>query len=437
MHKKDSKSLRVFDIIEVNIRIFQKKEKTMFILYDQEKQKYPIRVWLEDISQLDDGCLEQAMNLSNLPFVHQWVALMPDTHQGFGMPIGGVIAAIDTVIPNGVGKDIGCGMAYMDTNIHRSELKEDEYKHLVGQIMRNIPTGFAKHSKLQESEEFFNFHELVREDSEFEKNQKKKHPELWKSCFPNAFQQIGTLGSGNHFIEIQGDEKDMIGIMVHSGSRNMGSQIADYFDRLAKDINKRDNVKVPGSYDLSYLSVKDEAGQDYIQWMNMALAFAMYNRKRMIEIIKTEMAKKLPHMKFSNEVNAHHNYAAQEVHYGKEVWVHRKGAIRVSKGMRGIVPGAMGSYSYIVEGVGNPASFDSCSHGAGRVLSRNKAKASYSVEDTLLDLQKNHVILGKNNKNDISEESRKAYKDIDFVISQELDIVRPIKKLRTICVIKG
>ncbi|MBB6216242.1 tRNA-splicing ligase RtcB [Anaerosolibacter carboniphilus] len=409
----------------------------MFILYDQEKQKFPVKIWLENISQLDEGCIEQAINLSNLPFLHQWVVLMPDTHQGFGMPIGGVIAAIDTIIPNAVGKDIGCGMAYMDTNIRKSELSENEYKHLVGQIMRNIPTGFEKHSKLQESEEFLNFHEMVREGSEFANNQKNKHPELWKRCFPNAFQQIGTLGSGNHFIEIQEDENELLGIMVHSGSRNMGSQIADYFDHLAKNMNKQERSNVPASYDLAYLSVKDETGQDYIQWMNMALTFAMYNRKRMMDIIKMEMKKKLPHIQFLNEVNAHHNYAAKERHYGKEVWVHRKGAICVSKGMLGIIPGAMGSYSYIVEGLGNAESFDSCSHGAGRVLSRNKAKERYSVEDTLLDLMKNHVILGKNNKKDVSEESRKAYKDIDFVISQELDIVRPIKKLKTICVIKG
>lgn len=409
----------------------------MFVLYNKDQQRFPIKIWLESPDQLEEGCLEQAIHLSNLPFIHQWVALMPDTHKGVGMPIGGVIAAIDAIIPNGVGKDIGCGMAYMDTNIHKSELDENEYRHLVGQIMGNIPTGFSKHNKIQASEEFDQFYAMVKEGSEFEKNQRKKHKKLWDQCFPNAFHQIGTLGGGNHFIEIQEDEKGMLGIMLHSGSRNMGSQIADYFDQMAKELNSLYEVKVPPEYNLAYLPTKSEAGQDYIEWMNMALAFAMYNRKRMLEVVKNELRKKLPHIQFRHEVNAHHNYASLEHHYGKHVWVHRKGAIRAEKGMLGIIPGAMGSYSYIVEGLGNPESFYSCSHGAGRVLSRTQAKQMYSVEETMLDLKKNKVILGKNKKNDVSEESRLAYKDIDFVISQELDIIRPVKRLKTVCVIKG
>lgn len=409
----------------------------MFVLLDKEKQKNPIKIWLENIEQLEEGGLEQAINLTNLPFIHKWVALMPDTHQGIGMPIGGVIATKDVIIPNAVGVDIGCGMAYVDTNIHRSEMNEEAYKNLVGQIMRNIPTGFSKHNKIQQSKELDLFYNKVKDGSDFEKKQKERHKKLWNECFPNSFHQLGTLGGGNHFIEIQEDECGMLGIMLHSGSRNMGKQIAQYFNNIAVEFNKSSYITVPKEFNLAFLLVNSIEGQDYIEWMNVALDFAMYNRQRMLEIVKCELKRKLPHIEFSNEVNAHHNYVNFENHYGENVWVHRKGAIRVGKGMKGIIPGAMGSYSYIVEGLGNEESFHSCSHGAGRKLSRKQAMKKYSVEETMLDMKKNNVILGKNKKSDISEESRFVYKDIDFVISQELDLVKPIKKLKTLCVIKG
>ncbi len=399
----------------------------MFVLYDKEKHLKPVKIWLENVEQLDRDCLQQALNLSNLPFIHKWVALMPDTHSGFGMPIGGVIACEGIVIPNAVGVDIGCGMGFIDTNIHKSELTENEYKNLVGQIMRDIPTGFNHHKDKQTSRVL-----AQTGKDNFYKNNKDLYDEI-----DRGYYQIGTLGGGNHFIELQEDEKGFISIMVHSGSRNFGYKIAKYYNQLAKELNKKWNSKVPVEYDLAFLPIDSPEGMEYIKWMNLALDFAWESRGKMMDVVKDKLSKQLPHIKFSDEVNAHHNYASLETHYGKEVWVHRKGAISAEKGKLGIVPGAMGSYSYIVEGLGNPESFNSCSHGAGRKMSREQAKKEFSVEKTILDLKEQGIILGKNKKSDVNDEVRWAYKDIDFVIEQELDLIKPIKKLKTLCVIKG
>jgi len=399
----------------------------LFVIYDSKRQRVPIKVWLEHGGQLEEECFRQAMNLSNLPFVYKWVALMPDAHSGYGMPIGGVIAAEDVIIPNAVGVDIGCGIAYVETNISKDELSREGYERLVNRIMRRIPTGFAHHKRKQESQVL---DQAVK--SGFMKKDNKLVDEI-----DAGYYQIGTLGGGNHFIELQEDEEGKLCVMVHSGSRNFGYKVAGYYNRLAKELNKEWKVSIPPEYDLAYLPVDSKQGKEYIEWMNLALDFARENRHAMMEAVKEELTDSVKHISFKNDVNAHHNYAAYEEHYGKKVWVHRKGAICVRKGMLGIIPGAMGSYSYIVEGLGNPESFYSCSHGAGRQLSRNQAKREYSVDYVLKDLKEQDVILGKVRKKDVAEEFRLAYKDIDFVISQELDLIKPLKRLKTIAVIKG
>ncbi|AOT72137.1 RtcB family protein [Geosporobacter ferrireducens] len=398
----------------------------MFVIEPKEKQYKTIKVWLQDQTQVEEGCLKQAINLSQLPFLHQWVCLMPDTHEGFGMPIGGVIALKDMIIPNAVGVDIGCGMAFVATNIHKSEFSENEYKQLVGDIMRDIPTGFAHHKAKQSSTILDEALKCL-----------DAYPRELVDEIERAYYQIGTLGGGNHFIEIQEDVQGVLGIMIHSGSRNFGLKIANYFNQVAKDLNEKWKSPIPKFYDLSYLPTNTAEGKAYIQWMNLALEFARENRQKMLMVVQNKLQKRLSHIVFNNEVNAHHNYAALEEHYGEQVWIHRKGAIRTLKGELGIIPGAMGSFSYIVEGLGNQEAFNSCSHGAGRKMSRSKAKQLYSVEKTILDLNQQGIVLGKTKKSDVSDECRWAYKDIDFVISQELDLARPVKKLKTLCVIKG
>ncbi|MGI6412105.1 MAG: RtcB family protein [Syntrophomonadaceae bacterium] len=401
----------------------------MFVIYNKKNQRVPIKVWLENINQIEEGCLQQAINLSNLPFLHKWVALMPDTHQGYGMPIGGVIAAEGVIIPNAVGVDIGCGMAFVETNIHKDEISIKEYQGLIGHIMQDIPTGFDHHAKKQKCK--------TLEQSEFAKAIKYKTMPEGLPQIEEGYYQIGTLGGGNHFIELQEDEEGILCIMIHSGSRNFGYKVARYYNNKAKELNKKWSSAVPIEYDLAFLPIDSETAKEYISWMTLALEFARENREVMLNVVKRHLLKIIPSIEFKNEVNAHHNYAAKEYHYGKNVWVHRKGAIRAREGETGIIPGAMGSYSYIVKGKGNPESFNSCSHGAGRKLGRRQAKKQFSVEKTIADLREKGVILGKDNKRDVSEESRFAYKDIDFVIGQELDLIEPIKKLKTIAVIKG
>lgn len=400
----------------------------MFVHYQKDRQRVPIKIWLDSLEDVEPGCLQQALNLANLPFVYKWVALMPDTHQGYGMPIGGVIAAEDVIIPNAVGVDIGCGMAFVETNIHKSQLEYSDYSNLVGQIMRAVPTGFEHHKKPHPCDTMDN-DEWARQvrDTNF-----TELPNIEEGYF-----QIGTLGSGNHFIELQEDEAGMLCIMVHSGSRNFGFKVCHYFNKLAKQLSQHWSVEVPPAYDLAFLPVSSPEGQEYIRWMNLALRFARENRQVMLEVVKRELTRRLPAIEFGREVNAHHNYAALENHYDKEVWVHRKGAIRAQAGELGIIPGAMGSYSYIVQGRGNPESFMSCSHGAGRKMSRHEAMRKFSVQETVEDLQAQGVAFGKRNKKDCSDEVRWAYKDIDEVIRNELDLVVPIMKLKTLAVVKG
>ena len=398
----------------------------MFVLYDKEKQVKPIKVWLESLSQIEEGCLTQALNLSNLPFLHKWVALMSDVHQGFGMPIGGVIALDGIVIPNAVGVDIGCGMAFAETDVHKDDLSEEQYRTLVGQIMQNVPTGFEHHKKRQSCDTL---------DS-YKKDMSANLSDLTMEI-ESGYYQVGTLGGGNHFIELQQDENMGLCVMVHSGSRNFGYKVAKYFNTIAKQLNKKWSSTIPESFDLAFLPDDTTQGKNYVEWMNLALDFAAENRQRILESVKREITRILPSVGFFNELNVHHNYAVKEMHFGKEVWVHRKGAINAEEGKIGIIPGSMGSFSYIVKGLGNKDSYNSCSHGAGRVIGRNEAKRKYSVEEVLQDIKKNNVVLGKRKKSDVAEECRMAYKDIDFVIGQQLDLIEPIKKLKTVAVIKG
>lgn len=376
----------------------------MFEIRDLEEQRYPVKVWLSDRNEIEEGCLEQIHNLSKLPFLHKWVALMPDVHTGKGMPIGGVIATDGVIIPNAVGADIGCGMAFLQTNIEARLITETMTKSgnllqcIIGDILRNIPVGFTHHKQKQECKAI---------DDALNSIDKFKFADSLIKEIEGRYYQVGTLGGGNHFIELQIDDEGYVCIMLHSGSRHLGSKICDYFHNVARELNAKENSPVPDYYRLAYLPVESEAGQSYINYMNMALDFALENRARMIDKLKgiftmwCEINFDIT-PEYSNLINCHHNYATLENHYDKDVWVHRKGAIRAGTGELGIIPGAMGSYSYIVSGKGSEESFNSCSHGAGRRLSRTKAKETYSVEEIMLDLKETGVVLGKNKKSDVA-----------------------------------
>jgi len=410
----------------------------MFVL-ENENTGHPIKIWLRDQSDLEEGCLEQAYNLSNLPFLHGWVALMPDTHKGMGMPIGGVIAALDTIIPNAVGVDIGCGMGFVGTNITTAALKETQtgngsiVQAIVGDILRNIPVGFNRHKYAQPS------YTLDMAADEMDKYERQT--ELIGQIDAGYFQ-IGSLGGGNHFIELQEDDDGLLGIMVHSGSRNFGKQVCDYFHSKARELNAELKSPVPDHWRLAHLSTDTQDGKDYISWMNLALGFAFENRSRMMLAVKAILEKwvrghlSMP-IEYTDEINCHHNYASFERHQGKDVWLHRKGATRAEKGELAVIPGAMGSYSYVVEGLGNSESFNTSSHGAGRLYSRKAAMQEFTVEQVMSDLNRAGVVLGKHNKKDVPEESRFAYKNIDEVMENQKDLVTPVKRLKTIGVVKG
>ena len=410
----------------------------MFVI-SNENTRFPIKIWLKDISRLEGSCLEQAYHLAQLPFLHKWVCLMPDTHTGKGMPIGGVIAAKDVIIPNAAGVDIGCGMDYIPTNILVEEIRKVQtgngtiLQAVIGNIMRTIPLATERYREPQKSRV------LDRAKQEPEKYQEDQ--ELLP-LIEDGYFQVGSLGGGNHFIELQEDQDGCLCIMIHSGSRHLGKEICYHFHKKARELNRRWYSEVKDEYQLAFLPVQAREGQQYINWMNLALDYAFENRERMLEktcsIVKETIEKYTDMIvEFGEEINCCHNYAALENHYGENVWVHRKGATRVREGELAVIPGAMGSFSYVVEGVGNPLSFCSSSHGAGRNYSRTGAMREFSVEKVMTDLKEQGVVLGKRRKNDVAEECRFAYKDIDQVMAQQMDLVTPVRRLRTVGVVKG
>lgn len=416
----------------------RKDGKNMFVLYN-EKTRFPIKIWLEDESQLEESCLEQAYNLSQLPFLHKWVCLMPDTHTGKGMPIGGVIAAKDVIIPNAVGVDIGCGMDFIPTNIRVKDIKEIQtgngsmIQAIIGNIMRAIPLNTERYKVPQESG--------VMDRAQQEMEKYEQNPEL-VPLIRDGYFQVGSLGGGNHFIELQEDQEGYLCIMIHSGSRHLGKAVCDHFHNMARELNRQWYSEVKEEYRLAFLPVRSKEGQQYINWMNLAMDYAFENRARMLDktcaIVKEMVEKHTGHtVEFGEEINCHHNYAALENHYDANVWVHRKGATRVREGEMAVIPGAMGSYSYVVRGKGNKESFCTSSHGAGRSYSRSGAMKAFSVEQVMVDLKEQDVVLGKRKKNDVAEECRFAYKDIDQVMAQQLDMVTPVRKLKTVGVVKG
>lgn len=400
---------------------------------------YPIKIWLEKEQDLEESCLEQALHLAQLPFLHKWVCLMPDTHTGMGMPIGGVIAAKGVVIPNAVGVDIGCGMAYVKTSIPVKALKEtmtgsgNLVQGIVGDILRNIPVGFAHHKTPMPC---YTLDRAMEELSLYEVDS-----ELLGQLEAGYFQ-VGTLGGGNHFIELQEDEEGFLSVMLHSGSRHFGKSVCDYFHQKAREQNCRWYSQVPDEYRLAFLPVDTPEGRQYLNWMNLSMDFARENREKLMLAVKAVLEKWIGRytdleLKYEEEINCHHNYAALENHFGENVWVHRKGAVRARKGELTVIPGAMGSYSYVVRGLGNPESFCTSSHGAGRAYSRRGAMEAFSCEEVMVDLKNQGVILGKKNKKDVAEESRFAYKDIDRVMENQKDLVESVRRLRTIGVVKG
>jgi len=389
----------------------------------------PIKSWCKDI---EDGAMAQALDLARHPAVFRHVALMPDCHQGYGMPIGGVIACEDAVIPNAVGVDIGCGMGSIKTDVSVAAVTKENLREIITGVKRTVPCGEGNANKKAQGWEGF------KEDIDAYTDRG------WFSDHVRALasRNLGTLGGGNHFIEIQAGEDDQVWLMIHSGSRHLGNVIARFYNRLALELNKKWLSEIPNK-DLAFLPARSPEGKDYIRDMNFALEYARENRRRIMDRFVSAFSSVFTDADFEEPVNIHHNYAALENHYGRNVWVHRKGATSARENEIGIIPGSMGTPSYIVEGLGNIESFMSCSHGAGRVMGRMQASRSLTPEacdkamDGIVHDRWSKVKKGKTKGMYDLGEAPQAYKDIDAVIEAELDLIKPLVKLRPLGVVKG
>ena len=378
-------------------------------------EKRPIKMWLEDI---EDGALQQLKNLANLPFTFKHVCAMPDCHQGYGMPIGGVLATLGVVIPNAVGVDIGCGMYAVKTSL--TQISQEDIKTIMGKIRETVPVGFKWHDSpccdalMPEGGSGM---VVVRDE------------------YDRAKHQLGTLGGGNHFIEIQKGNDGHVWFMIHTGSRNLGKKVADYHNDVAKRMNAKYFSSVPKEHDLAFLPLDSVEGQRYIAEMKYCVDFALASRNLIASMVMNAI-RDVTGGYMKKYYNIAHNYASIENHYKHNVVVHRKGATLAREGTVGIIPGSQGTKSYIVGGLGNPESFMSCSHGAGRKMGRMAAQRNLDLKAEIYALNKQGIIHSIRTKKDL-DEAPSAYKDITKVMDNQKDLVTICVELQPLAVIKG
>lgn len=390
------------------------------------EQHTPIKIWTDDV---DEQSKRQLANLARLPFIHHHVAAMPDVHLGIGATIGSVIATHKAIIPAAVGVDIGCGMVACRLSLTANELDEQALKNVFDQISRDVPVGRAMHNNRRA------FDEVAQPFAVGLDRILEKHPMLQKTiCGTTKWvKQLGTLGSGNHFIELCLDEADQVWVMLHSGSRGIGNTLAEYFIALARKDMERWMIQLP-DHNLAYFPEGTEHFDDYVEAVHWAQEYALQNRRCMVELVLAALRQHLPPFEVSGEVvNCHHNYVAREFHFGEEVWVTRKGAIRAGEGDLGIIPGSMGARSYIVRGLGNPESFCSSAHGAGRRMSRTAAEKQFTEADMV---QQTEGVICRKDKG-VIDEIPGAYKDIDVVMENQKDLTETLHTLKQLVCVKG
>ncbi|MEN8223525.1 MAG: RtcB family protein [Acidobacteriota bacterium] len=384
-------------------------------------ENIPIRMWLDDI---EPGAFEQAKNLANLPFAFSHISIMPDAHQGFGMPIGGVLATKGVVIPNAVGVDIGCGISAVRTSL--KNISSSEVRNVLNGIRQVIPVGFTHHKKEQDEK-------LMPDRGHFTFSKGLVVNREYRS----ALRQLGTLGGGNHFVEIQKGNDGFVWIMVHSGSRNIGYKVAEHYNKIAKEQTGKGRRRIPPKWDLAYLISGSDEEKKYFEEMQYCVDFAFASRKVMIDRTKKVFTNKMEiDVCYDNFINIAHNYAASELHFGTPVIVHRKGATSAKKDEAGIIPGSQGTPSYIIRGKGNPESFMSCSHGAGRKMGRRQAVRELNLDYEREKLEREGIIHSIHSRKDLDEASS-AYKDIKEVMKNQEDLVEIVTELKPLGVIKG
>jgi len=402
------------------------REKKMPIKIEINKGKVPVKIFTEDI---DPKAITQLVNIAQLPFIHSHVAAMPDVHLGIGATVGSVIPTKGAIIPAAVGVDIGCGMNALRLSLHANQLP-DSMRKIRAQIERDVPVGFAKHRKA-----------VVKRSSIAGLSKGldvivDKHAgvaKMLRNYGQTWVNQLATLGGGNHFIEICLDENDAVWVMLHSGSRGIGNVIGRYFIALAKKDMGEQRGHLPDK-DLAYFTEGAQYFDDYVEAVGWAQEYAMTNRREMMALVLKALQHVLPAFEITKEaINCHHNYVAKENHFGEDVFVTRKGAIRAGDGELGIIPGSMGARSFIVRGKGSEASFCSCAHGAGRKMSRTQGKKNFAVED--VEIQTQGVECRKDKG--IIDEIPDAYKDIDSVMANQSDLIEVVHTLKQIVCVKG
>lgn len=377
-------------------------------------ERLPIKLWLDD---LEEGALIQAKNLANLPFAFRHIAIMPDCHQGYGMPIGGVLATKEAIVPNAVGVDIGCGMCSLRTNL--KDVDSKTLKKIMTDIRKSVPVGFNHHTE--------------RQDKKWMPDLEEELP-IVNQQYEKALYQIGTLGGGNHFIEIQEGSDGYIWIMIHSGSRNLGFTVANHYHHLARELNTKWSSEVPK--DLAFFPEGTTEYDQYFAEMNYCIEFALQNRKLMMNRVRTAIEDQYPEVEFLDFINKPHNFAQLETHFGEEVMVHRKGATQARAGEIGMIPGTQGTSSFLVIGKGNPLSFESCSHGAGRKMSRAQARKTLDMKSITERLDEKGILHAVRHKSDL-DEAPESYKDIYKVMENQKDLVEIMIELKPLAVVKG
>jgi tRNA-splicing ligase RtcB len=398
--------------------------------------RMPVKMWTRGIP-VEDQAMSQLANVACMPFIHSHVAAMPDVHWGMGATVGSVIATKGAIIPAAVGVDIGCGMIACQTSLTANDLP-DHLHDIRTAIEAAVPHGRTDNGGPSDRGAWGNVPDApAAKFSELSAGLAQivsKYPKRLEKHFLRAPHHIGTLGTGNHFIEVCLDEADHVWIMLHSGSRGVGNAIGQQFIELAKEDMRRWFINLPDA-DLAYLPEGTKHFDDYVEAVDWAQRFAMANREVMMDAtigaIRTQIAK--PFEAGVVAVNCHHNYVTREKHFGANVWLTRKGAVRARLGDLGIIPGSMGARSYIVRGKGNPISFCSCSHGAGRKMSRGEAKRTFSLADH------EAATAGVECRKDIDviDETPGAYKDIDSVMAAQSDLVEIVHTLRQVVCVKG
>lgn len=380
--------------------------------------RVPLKSWAVDA---EAGALEQAINLTKLPFAMNHVALMPDAHQGYGMPIGGVLFADKAVVPYAVGVDIGCGVVLIETNWTLHDMEGDPVYELLQAIARDVPVGNGPQAQHRSAQgEPFDPGEV---------------PAYVTAILESADVQLGTLGGGNHFLELQSDADGRVWFMLHSGSRSVGKKLCDYHHAVASRLCQRWHVDLPDK-ELAFLPWETEEAQAYWRDMNMALRWAEENRRRMAGKVIAAIGELTGYSAWQ-VLDIHHNYAAFENHFGHNGIVHRKGAVRARAGEMVLIPGSMGTASYIAEGLGNPDSFMTCQHGAGRARSRAATRRTVTLEQMEAQMADAGVVLVTPDPAKVTDESSFAYKDIEEVMAASADLIKPLRRLTPLGVVKG